>query len=422
MRLRCTFLFLLTTATAALAAPSDDAELTGALPNALQVSDALETHPMVEAAHGRLNAAEADARALAHGPHEIAVSTVASLRDVRADRQYGEFDMTVSRAFRLPGGARLDRQAGQYGIAAARNIAEDVQHQVALVLNQLWWDHLLALSLAEVDRATLGNIDAARTAVARQVALREASLLDLDLATAASGSARAQLATSEGQVRETAARFTAQFPGIALPTATIDLPVPTLSDSVVATMAAQVIDRSHEIGAAEQERLRRETLASRARLNRIPDPSFGVRLFRERSGEERGAGLVFSMPIGGGARRATADRAAAEASAALSDRMAVARDVAARSASDAAIVRGALAAWEGRRSALDSYVAATARSRRGYSLGGTDLAELLLAERQSSDAFRSAIEARVAALHAICQLMIDSHNLWIGGDEVHDDH
>jgi outer membrane protein, heavy metal efflux system len=415
-------LMLLSTTSLAVAQRVDVAPLTSALPDPAQVAEALDTHPLVEAAHERLNAAEADQRGLSYGPQEVTVSAIASVRDVRADRQYGEVDLTVTRGIRLPGRARLDREAGRYGVLAAQNRAEDVQHQAALTLNQLWWDYLLAMALAEVDERGVANLEAARAAVARQMQLGEASQLDLDLATAAIGSAQAQLASSQGLARQAAARFRAQFPGISLPQSLMELPSPELSDASIEAMAAQVISRSHEIAAAEAERQRRDALSARARADQTPEPQVGFRLFRERGGEERGAGLVFSMPIGGGYRRAAADRTAADASAALSDRLAVTRDVEEMASSDAAMVRAALATWQGRRAALNAYVDATARSRRGYALGALDLSDLLLAERQSAEAFRAAAEARIAALRAICQLMIDSHNLWIGGDEVHEDH
>lgn len=122
------------------------------------------------------------------------------------------------------------------------------------------------------------------------------------------------------------------------------------------------------------------------------------------------------MPIGGRSRSAVAERMRAEANAAGFDRIAVARDVEQRAATDATAARSLMAIWQGRRAALDAHVAAATRSRRGYSLGATDLADLLLAERLAGDAFRTEAETRVQALQAICQLMIDSHNLWIGGD------
>ncbi len=403
----------------AVAAESPEPTLDGALPDAGEVAAALDTHPSVEAAHGRLRAAEAEARVLAYGPHELTISTISSLRDVANAGRYAEFEVTATRAVRLPGRAAIDRQTGAYGVDAARNRAEDVQHQAATLLNGLWWDHRLALALAEVDRAALANVRATLAAVERQAALREGSLLEVDLARAAVASAEAQLAASEGEARAAAVRIAAQFPNIHLPAEAGELPVPLIDEATIEAMAGQVVARSHEIGAAEAERLRREAIARRARLDRVPDPSIGVRLFRERGGEERGAGVVFSMPIGGGARRAAADRAAMEASAALSDRAVIGRDVAERSASDAMSVRSALAVWSGRRAALSANVAATTRSRRGYVLGGVNLSDLLLAERQSRDAFRAATQARVAALRAICNLMIDSHNLWIGVDEHH---
>jgi len=42
-----------------------------------------------------------------------------------------------------------------------------------------------------------------------------------------------------------------------------------------------------------------------------------------------------------------------------------------------------------------------------------DLSDLLLAERQTHDAFRAEAIARTEALRAITQIRIDSHNLWI---------
>src|SRR3546814_19969176 len=88
-----------------------------------------------------------------------------------------------------------------------------------------------------------------------------------------------------------------------------------------------VIERSHEIRAAGREAQRLAVVARRIRADRIADPSFGVRLFSERSGMEQGAGIVMSMPLGGGHRRAAADRASAEGNAAQLEHMSVPRTV-----------------------------------------------------------------------------------------------
>src|SRR3546814_1499146 len=62
--------------------------------------------------------------------------------------------------------------------------------------------------------------------------------------------------------------------------------------SYLAAMRDLVIERSHEIRAADREAQRLAVVARRIRADRIADPSFGVRLFSERGGMEQGAGIV----------------------------------------------------------------------------------------------------------------------------------
>ena len=62
---------------------------------------------------------------------------------------------------------------------------------------------------------------------------------------------------------------------------------------------------------------------------------------------------------------------------------------------------------------MNAQVAAVLKMRRGYDLAAMDLSDLLLAERQTHDAFRAEAIARTEALRAITQIRIDSHNLWI---------
>ncbi|MFX8949770.1 TolC family protein, partial [Acinetobacter baumannii] len=74
----------------------------------------------------------------------------------------------------------------------------------------------------------------------------------------------------------------------------------------------RILGRSHEIAAAEALAAQAQAQADRARRDRLADPSLGVRVFSEKGGIERGGGVVFSMPLGGGYRRALADRASAQ--------------------------------------------------------------------------------------------------------------
>lgn len=383
------------------------------LPPEPAVREALEAHPAVQAAMARVAAARGEQRMLAAGPHEATIAGSYARRTVDREGTYDEFDATLSRAFRLPGKARLDRQAGALGVIAAENMAEDARHQAALRLNELWWDWLAASAEAAVDAQGVSNYRAALAAVNRQVALRGAAQLEADQTAAALGEAQALAAQSQGRAAVARARLAAQFPALPLPVDAPEPGLPTLPAEQLAALRDQIIARSHEIAAADAEAGRRGALAERARQDRLGDPSLGLRLFSERDGAERGAGLVVSVPLGGGARRGVAERAASEADAAAAELAAVRLNVREVADGDIADAEAAFATWRFAREALNAQVAALQKLRSGQQLGAIDLADVLQGERLTHLAFRSEAQARATANRALSRLLIDSHNLWI---------
>jgi hypothetical protein len=114
------------------------------------------------------------------------------------------------------------------------------------------------------------------------------------------------------------------------------LAAPTIPPEGLLELQRLIVARSHEIAAAAGTAERQSILARRARADRVADPSLGVRLFSERGGEEQGAGLFASLPLGGGDRRALSDQAAAEAGAAQAERVVVEREVSGNAAADVA--------------------------------------------------------------------------------------
>src|SRR3546814_4143940 len=179
-----------------------------------------------------------------------------------------------------------------------------------------------------------------------------------------------------------------------------------------------VIERSHEIRAAGREAQRLAVVARRIRADRIADPSFGVRLFSERSGMEQGAGIVMSMPLGGGHRRAAADRASAEGNAAQLEHMSVQRTVTAIADADLSNATLRLEAWKSADLSAQSAGDALARTERGYQLGQIDLADLLYARRQANEASRSEIMARSEAARSMLRLAIRSEEQRVGTEWV----
>lgn len=384
-----------------------------ALPPPEAVSAALDATPSVMAAEARAGAARADAEALARGTQEFNLSTSVMQRSIDREGRYAEYDAVLSRPVRLPGKGRLDRAAGQFGIAAARNRAEDARHQAALLLAESWWDWLAAAAEARVDRQAVANYAAMLQAVQRRVALRDAAQLEADQAEGALGAARLAAEQSAGREAVARARLAARFPALPLPEVAPQPDPPELPGEGVTPFGEKIIARSHEIAAAQAEANRTDALAERARRDRIADPSLGVRLFSERGGMERGAGVVMTLPLGGSHRRALADRAGAEASVARAELAAARLAVHEMADADMASARAGQAAWQRAREALNAQVAALARLRRGQAAGEIGLAEVLLGERQVHDAFRAEAIARAEAQRSLTRLRIDSHELWI---------
>lgn len=384
------------------------------LPPEEAVAAALLDHPSVIAAHARLEAARARSEAVAKGPYEFTVQGSYVRRDVNGGAAFDEFDAQLSRPIRLPGKARLDRDIGAQATIVAENVAEDARHEAALLLAAHWFDWLSASAQAEVDRAAVSNYEAALAAIKRRRDMRDAAQLDVDQAEAALAEARRSLEQSSGLAMLARTRLAAQFPGLALPQQAPQVPLPAMVDARLSQLGDLVVVNSHMIAAAEAESARMAAVADRARADRMADPTIGLRLFSEFGGLERGAGVVISMPLGGGHRGAVADEASAGASAARADEQLARFDVAETANADVTEARFRIASWQRAREAVAAQMAALEKLRRGHQLGEIDLADLLLGERMVHDAFRREAESRTEAMRAITKLRIDAHDLWLG--------
>ena len=384
------------------------------LPPEEAVAAALMEHPSVAAAHARLEAARARAEGIRKGSYEFTVQGSYTRRDVNGGAAFNEYDAQLSRPIRLPGKARLDHEIGKQGTAVAENVAEDARHEAALLLAAHWFDWLSASAHAEVDQAAVANYEAALAAVRRRRYMRDASQLDVDQAEAALAEARRSLEQFSGLAALARTRLASQFPGLALPQQAPEVPFPDMADARMSQLGGLVVVNSHMIAAAEAESTRMSAVADRARADRMADPTVGLRLFSEFGGLERGAGVVISMPIGGGHRRAVADEASAGAAAARADEQLARFDVAETANADVTEARFRIDSWQRAREAVAAQMAALEKLRRGHQLGEIDLADLLLGERMVHDAFRREAEARAEAMRAITKLRIDAHDLWLG--------
>lgn len=389
------------------------------LPAQAAVEKALDAHPSVTAARARLEAARARSSSLAQGPYEVTVQGTYQRRNVRTGGEFDEYDAQISRSFRLPGKARLDRAIGKDGIRVAENLAEDARHEAALALAAYWFDWISAAAHERVDRAAVGNYERALAALVRRRDLRDASQLEVDRANAALADAQRRLEQSGGMAVLARQRLETRFPSLLLPIRAPEMPVPAMADARLSQLGDAVVTNSHLIAAAQAESARMASVAERVDRDRIADPTIGLRAFSEFGGLERGAGLVVSIPLGGGHRRALASEAGAGASAALSQARLARIEVEETATSDVIEARYRIATWQRARETVAAQTTALEKLRRGHDLGEIDLADLLLGEQMVHDAFRIETEARAEALRAITRLRIDAHELWLA-DEAED--
>ncbi|MEO6377401.1 MAG: TolC family protein [Caulobacteraceae bacterium] len=396
----------------AVAATGSEAAFVLVLPEEQLARAALEAHPEVMRAKAMLDLSRANGRQLAAGDHEFVVSGAAMDRRIRSEASFPEFSLDLSRAVRLPGKATLDRQAGAMGVKAAIDGVDDARHQTGLRLGDAWLNWIEAHQQLGQARQTEASLQTETGAVQRRVALKDAALLDLEQAQAALAAARSRRAQAEGALEATRLALIGDFPGLALPASPPDLPDPVELDRPLPAWRAVILERSHEIRIADYLSRQADAVAARAKLDRRPDPTIGVRAFSERGGREQGLGVYFSTPIGGARRSALADAETAKASEARIAVLRVRREVEALAQIDIAAVQFSTRAWRSAQDSLEASKAASGRTRRGRELGELDLAAALIAERQAYDAHRAEITARTEAWRALVHLRLDAHDLW----------
>jgi outer membrane protein TolC len=406
-------LFLSTAVLLAVAGPALaagwDAPFALALPQEDLAMAAIDAFPDVSRAKAELTMAEARARELAAGPYEFTVN--ANTAD-----NYPKFTWDVARTIRLPSKAALDRKAGSLGVSAAQDLVDDARHQTGLILSDAWYGWIEAEAGLAADREIEASIAREVEALEKREAEKDASRLEVEQATAALASAAARRAASEGAAATAKLALARNFPNLPLPANPPALPEPPPLERPAAEWAEITVANSHEIAIADFQAQQAAVEARRAKLDRTPDPTVGIRGvpdMRPGGGYAlNGIGVFVSIPIGGARRAAIADGSSARASVAEINLARIKRESAALGERNAVNSEAARRAWRSTLQAVEAGEAASARTYKAYQLGEVDLAQTLLATRQFAETKRAEIAARVAAWKAVTHLRLDSHDLW----------
>jgi outer membrane protein TolC len=391
------------------------------LPHADIATAAIGAHPSVTAAEALLSVAEAEARGRRAGEHDFLATGSYVRRDIRGEGTYGEWDGSISRAIRLPGKASADRKIGALGMEVAENARDDARHQVALLLKDYWFEWVSASAHAEIDQLAVETYRRELEMVARRHDLGEAATLDVESARSAVAAAEATLLKSIARKLEAERVLRTMFPDLILPLQAPDVPAPETSEYSADDWKKLILTRSHELRMAEKAAEQQMALARRVRLDKVADPTVGLRVFSERGGEEQGVGLIFSMPLGSSRRNANSDAQRARTLAAEAQARQVRRLIEEVADRDITRAEAGLQVWQKTKAAMTASEQVVARVRRAVELGERDMVELMRALDQYYAVRREEARARIAAQDALTQLRIDSHEIWVATHHDHED-
>lgn len=408
------WLGLLSSSQPALADPAL-ANLQPILPPASAVAQVLRQHPALAAGEFGIAASAAERRRLEAGPHEWTLRLLSQQRRSQppgaSEQRFNEWNSALERGVRLPGKAALDRELGAVGEAAARSAAGDLRHETSRDLLARWFDWLRATASEQQWTEQTRSLSQQAASLKRREQLGDAARSERIQAEAAQAQAEAQLAQARQQRLRAAAQLQGRYPELPL-TAPAHWPTPTAWDGNEPEWLNALLAHNHELALADAEAQRAALAAERSRRERLPDPTIGLHIARERGGEERLAAIYLSLPLPGEARSAAADASQAQAAAAERQREAIRRRLTADASSLLHALRQSSEHWPASQRAAERQQQAASMSERAWQLGEGSLSELLLARRLANEATLAARLAQLDALETQARVLLDAHRLW----------
>ena len=379
------------------------------------VARVLRGNPGVQAAASQIRVEEANRSRLEAGNYEWNVRLGGQQRRVRpasaGDEQFNEWNAAIERPLRLPGKGALDAELGAGGVALAETAYGDTLHESSRSLLKLWFAWLKESASASQWREQAALLGKQNAAVTRRQQLGDAARLDSVQSEAALAQAEAQLAQASVRQQTAGEDLRRRFPGLPVvaPTA---LSEPAAIAGSEEEWVNALLEHSHELQLARQEAKQARVFAGRSSHDRLPDPTVGLQVSRERAGEERIIGAYVSIPLPGTARRASSDAALAMADGAARREAAAQQAITAEAVALYQSAQAAVASWQASRHAGERLGRAAEMTARAYQLGEGSLSDLLTARRLANEAQLASRLAQLDALELRYRLLLDAHRLW----------
>lgn len=291
------------------------------------MEQAIRTSPSYRSAKADVDRASASARRIASGPYEFEVNASGGQRKIddplASESRYTEWSAGISRTVRLPGKRQVDSNLAQLEIDLAGTSLDQSLFAEREKFASLWntWRRADLLSGSSASQAA----EALRIAELQQIAVDKGAERQIRADQLAAEAGLLQLQAEQDRTATQVARaaLVARYPDIVFPERTAPLDV---SETMISPLFETDIENTPSYRraglVAEQARLK----AQRARMEKRPDPTFGLDFGNEFGGSETSIMARVSIPIGGSARRAHAQEMSASATVAELDRVTAQRE------------------------------------------------------------------------------------------------
>lgn len=390
------------------------------LPPHEQVDSALDRHINVLNAQSQLQVAQISRRKREMGEYEVtARGSVAADQFTSPAETYRDWEIALERPFRLPNKMLIDGDIGAEGVTRGENLLGDARHEASRTLLRMWFNWLRERAQATQWQQQVDILEQQAVLTEKRIKAGDVPRMEANQVNAVLAQARVALQQARLRAELAANDLKRQFVAIQM---TND--IPSLEPQPVAQdldyWRGIILAHNHELGWVQAEQRLFGKLAERARAERLPDPTLGVRYASQLSGGQKISGIYFSIPLSTGLRSANADNAAQEAQSATE------REQALRMRLDGDIYTAYTQAansyriWQQARDAAVALHQNAELVARAYSLGESSLGETLTARRQALESSLSEHLARLDANEARYRLLLDAHQLWADPDH-HED-
>ncbi len=359
------------------------------------MEQAIRTSPSYRSAKADVDRASASARRIASGPYEFEINASGGQRKIddplASENRYTEWSAGISRTVRLPGKRQVDANLAQLETDLAGTGLDQSLFAEREKFAMLWstWRRADLLSASSASQAA----EALRIAELQQIAVDKGAERQIRADQLAAEAGLLQLQAEQDRTAAQVARaaLVARYPDIVFPETTAPLDVSgTMIDPLFEATAEDTPAYRRAGLLAQQAKLK----AQRARMEKRPDPTFGLDFGNEFGGSETSVMARVSIPIGGSARRAYAQEMSATATVAELDRVTAQREAFQAVQSARQSLGAAMTLYEKSLETAESSRKILETIQKGYDYGEITITEFLNGRRALISAERTVAEQR----------------------------